>query len=175
MSHLTRRATPLVAMIVGSASLALAAAPAGAKTTTPAHAKTTTLHFFQKQTSQVVIGPGGKAIAPPSATNPPVVGEEFISTDDDYVGNHTHHAKTATASDHLVCTLTTVTGQATCDGEIAIGGSMLLAENVPLDLTKLPIVPLNGGTGIYKHAHGTASTVTVGTTNNSDFTVKFTT
>lgn len=170
MSHLTGRATGLVAVIVGSASLGLTAAALAATS-----AKTTTLHFFQKETSQVFVGADGKSVAPPSVTNPPVVGEQFISTDDDYVGTHAHHAKKATASDHLVCTLTSATGQATCDGQIAIGGSMLLAENVPLDLTKAPVVSITGGTGVYKHAHGTASTVSIGTSNNSDFTIKFTT
>ncbi|HEY5197391.1 MAG TPA: hypothetical protein VIJ51_10240 [Solirubrobacteraceae bacterium] len=167
MNHFTRRATPLVAMLIGMASLAL--------TTAPASAKTTTLHFFQKETSQTFTGPDGKSIPPPGPSNLPVVGEQFISTDDDYVGDHKHHAKKATASDHLVCTLTTTTGMATCDGEIAIGGSMLLAENVALNLAQSPIVPLTGGTGVYKHAHGTATTVSIGTSNNSDFTVKFTT
>jgi hypothetical protein len=169
MSHFARRATPLLALVAGAASLGLGASPASA-------AKTTTLHFFQKGTSGTFAGPDGKPLPPPGPTTAPVVGEKFTATDDDYVGDHKKHAKKATASDHLVCVITSLEGAATCDGQIAIGGSMLLADAVSVDLSQATVVvPLNGGTGKYKHAHGVASSVTIGTSSNSDFTVKFTT
>jgi hypothetical protein len=169
MSKLTRRTTPLVAIVVGAASLALASVPAGA-------AKTTTLHFFQKVTSATFVGPDGRALPPPGLTTPAVIGERFTSTDVDYVGTHKHHAKLATASDHLACTFTSAAFAATCDGQIAIGGSMLLAQDATVDFaSQSVVVELNGGTGVYKGAHGTASAVALGSSSNSDFTVKFTT
>jgi hypothetical protein len=96
----------------------------------------------------------------------------------DYVGNHKHHAKQATASDHLRCTITGAAGNsatAVCDAQIAIGGSMLLANHAKLTFgeSNAPIVvPINGGTGIYRHAHGTVISTSVG--NDSDLTVKVT-
>jgi hypothetical protein len=168
MSHLTGRATALVAIVVGAASLALTAGPAGA-------AKTTTLHFFQKGTSASFVGPDGAALPPPGPTTASVVGEKFTSTDDDYVGNHKHHAKKSTASDHLVCTFTSTQYAATCNGQIAVGGSMLLAQDVTVDFGPSVSVPLNGGTGAYKGAHGTASAAAFDNSSNSDFTIRFTT
>jgi hypothetical protein len=164
MYHLTRRAIPVVALIAG---LGLTAASASAKTTT--------LHFFQKATSEKFLGSDGKPIAPPSGSNGPAVGDKFVTTDDDYVGNHKHHAAKATASDHLACTFTDTQGHAICDGQIAIGGSMLLAEDVTVDLSDASTISVNAGTGVYKHAHGTTFSVSIGNSDNSDFTVKFTT
>jgi hypothetical protein len=168
MRNLTRRMTPPVALVAVAASLALTAAPASAKTTT--------LHFFQKETSVEFLGSDGKPTAPPSGSNAPAVGDQFVSTDDDYVGNHKHHAAKATASDHIACTFTDTLGHATCSAQIAIGGSLLLADNVALNLASdNTVVPITGGTLVYKHAHGTATSVTIGNSNNSDFTVKITT
>jgi hypothetical protein len=167
MSRFTRRTTPLAAIAFGALGLALGA--------TPASARTTTLHFFQKETTDTFSGPDGKPIPPPTSTTPPAAGDRFVTTDDDYAGNHKHHAAKATATDHLVCTFTNDLGQATCDGQIAIGGSMLLAENVSVDFAKTSGVPLNGGTGVYKHAHGATTSVGIANTSNSDFTIRFTT
>ena len=94
----------------------------------------------------------------------------------DYVGNHKRHAKRATASDHLRCTLTGLTAdgaKAVCDGQIAIGGSMLLVNNESLTLpdSNGPLVfRINGGTGTYRHVHGKITATTVG--NNTDFVIK---
>jgi hypothetical protein len=136
----------------------------------------TTLHFFSKQVSSTLKGPNGQPLSP-NAT--PTVGDSFDSTDLLYVGNHKHHAKTWTASDHLVCTFTSLTGPmnatATCDGQIAIGGSMLLAENVKLSFSSSStvVVPLTGGTGKFRGAHGHVKSTAIGKTNNSDITITF--
>jgi hypothetical protein len=147
-------------------AFALTAAPAGAATT---------LHFFQKSTLQEFVDPAGNPITSPNA--PPAVGDQFIANDENYLGNHKHHAKHWTATDHLVCTITSVTGtggQATCHGEIAIGGSMLLAENVPITLNNSPtsVVKITGGTGKFSHARGTVTSTTIGKSNNSDMVIK---
>jgi hypothetical protein len=165
MAGSRRRSFGVAAVLAGLLGLGL---PAASATT-----RTTTLHFFQKNTSSTFLAPDGTPTQPPSATSPPAIGERFVVTDNNYVGNHKKHAKTFTATDHLVCTITSAAGTATCDGQIAIGGSMLLAQNVTVNLAGASnVVPINGGTGKYLHARGTATSVTVGDTENSDFTVK---
>ena len=102
----------------------------------PASARTVTLHYFSKQTSSTFVTPQGKPLGPNS---PPAVGDINDNTDLDYVGNHKHHAKRSTASDHLRCTITGSTGNsatATCDAQIAIGGSMLLANHTQTDVLR---------------------------------------
>jgi hypothetical protein len=136
----------------------------------------TTLHFFDKQVSSIFKGPGGQPLGP-GAT--PTVGDSFDNTDLDYVGTHKHHAKTWTASSHLVCTFTSITGPmsgtATCDGQIAIGGSMLLAENAKVSFSNSPtvVVSITGGTGKFRGAHGHVKSTSIGNTNNSDITITF--
>lgn len=136
----------------------------------------TTLHFFDKQESSALRGPNGQPLGP-NAT--PTVGDSFVNTDLYYVGNHKHHAKTWSATAHLVCTLTAITGPmggtATCDGQIAIGGSMLLAENAKLTFSNSPtvVVPITGGTGKFRGAHGHVKSTSIGNTNNSDTTITF--
>ena len=52
---------------------------------------------------------------------------------------------------------------------------MLLANDVTFTLsnTSAPlVVPINGGTGIYRHAHGKIIATNVG--NNTDFDIKVT-
>lgn len=167
MTRSSTRSLGVAAVLAGLLSLGLSAASASAKTTT--------LHFFQKSTSSTFLAADGTPTQPPSATSPPAIGERFLVTDELYVGTHTRHAKAFTATDHLACTITTDTGAATCDGQIAIGGSMLLAQNVTVNLAGAStVVTINGGTGRYLHARGTATSVSVGTTPNSDFTVRFT-
>jgi hypothetical protein len=158
-----RAALPAAGIV---AALALAAAPAGAATT---------LHFFQKSTLQKFVDANGNPITDSNA--PPAVGDQFISNDEDFVGNHKHHAKHWTVTDHLVCTITSVTatgGEASCNGEIAIGGSMLIAQDVPLALNNSPksVVKITGGTGKFSHAKGTVTSTSIGKSNNSDLVVK---
>jgi hypothetical protein len=136
----------------------------------------TTVHFFDKQVSSTFRGPNGQPLGP-NAT--PTVGDSFENTDLYYVGNHKHHAKKWTATGHLVCTITSIagpmSGTATCDGQIAIGGSMLLAENAKLTFSNSPtvVVPITGGTGKYRGAHGHVKSTSIGNTNNSDITITF--
>jgi hypothetical protein len=137
----------------------------------------TTLHFYDKQVSSVFKGPNGQPLSPNAV---PTAGDSFENTDLYYVGNHKHHAKKWTASGHLVCTFTSITGPmsgtATCDGQIAIGGSMLLAENVALSFSSSPtvVVPITGGTGKFRGAHGHVKSTGIGNTNNSDITITYT-
>jgi hypothetical protein len=135
----------------------------------------TTLHFFQKQVSMTFVGPNGQPLSPTAA---PAVGDSFVVIDLDYVGTAKQHAKAWSASDHLVCTFTSITGPmsgtATCNGQIAIGGSMLLAQNVNVSFSTSTVVPINGGTGKFRGAHGQAKSIGIPHTNNSNFTITFT-
>jgi hypothetical protein len=166
LGGLKKTPRPRVA-ILAAALLALAiAAPA-------ASAKTVTLHIFSRQTSSTLVDPQGHPVAP---NTPPAVGDTFDNTGVDYAGNHKHHASKPDGSDHLRCTITgmTATGAtALCNGQIAIGGSMLLANDEMLSLSDAgPPTPINGGTGIYRHAHGLLTPTNIG--NNTDFTIKIT-
>lgn len=168
---LTRGSSRGLALIVGLACAAtlslLAPSIASAKTT---------LHFFQKQVSMTFVGPNGQPLSPTAA---PAVGDGFVVIDLDYVGTAKNHAKAWSASDHLVCTFTSITGPmsgtATCNGQIAIGGSMLLAQNVTLSFSTSPtlVVAINGGTGKFRGAHGQSKSTSIGHTNNSNFTITF--
>lgn len=162
-----RLSTGIAAMTACLVGVAFAAAPASAKTIT--------LHFFEKQTSMSFVGPDG---TPLPATAPPATGDRFSFTHDEYVGNHKHHASRPTASTHVECTITGP-GAALCSGQIALGGSMLLANNFLLNLTtdqsSPTTVKINDGTLNYRHAHGTLSSKPIGKTNTNDTTIKFTT
>ena len=107
---------------------------------------------------------------PLSASSAPAAGDRISFASNDYVGNHKHHAKRATASDHIVCTLTSAS-TGLCDGTIAVGGAMILGDDFPFDFnSNVTTVKLTGGTGRYRHAHGTVIAKSVG--NNSDLTIK---
>jgi hypothetical protein len=140
-----------------------------------AGARTVTLHYFSKQTSNTFSTPQGQPVAP---NTPPAAGDVNDITGLDYAGNHKHHASKPTASDHLRCTITSFTGSAAaadCDAQVAIGGSMLLADDVTFMLSdgSAPlVVPINGGTGIYRHARGRIIATNVG--NNTDFDIRVT-
>jgi hypothetical protein len=118
-----------------------------------ASAKTTTLHFFEKS-SLVFYQANGQ----PMTSSAFVPGDNFKETDVDYVGNHEKHAKTSTATGNLVCTFTSSSLEAICDGELAVGRSKLLSDHVMVDFAAAPIVlAINGGTGVFKNARGIAT------------------
>jgi hypothetical protein len=136
-----------------------------------ASAKTVTMHLFSRETSSTFIDGRGHPVA---QNAPPAVGDTFDNTGIDYVGNHKHHAAKPNGTDHLRCTITSISSTGPmmlCSGQIAIGGSMLLAndETFPLSASP-PLTPINGGTGIYRHAHGLLTATDIG--NNADFTIR---
>lgn len=149
--------------VVGSGLMAL---PAGA-------AGTTTFHFYSVSQTQTLTDAAGQPITDPNFT--PTAGDQVQETDLLYVGNHTHHASSYSASDHIACVITSNTA-ATCNAQIAIGGSLLLADDVTVDITQTGLGPvqLNAGTGKYKTAAGMVTTTPVANSNNSDFTITLT-
>jgi hypothetical protein len=159
----TRAALPLA--LLAGALLALAiGAPA-------ASAKTVTLHLFSRETSSTFVDAQGHPVPP---NTPPAVGDRFDNTGIDYVGNHEQHAAKPNGSDHLRCTITSITSTgptALCSGQIAIGGSMLLANDETFTLSASPPpTRINGGTGIYRHARGLLTPTSIG--HNTDFTIR---
>jgi hypothetical protein len=152
-----------------AASIAACAAIA-AVGASAAVAKSVTLHFFSKQVYSRISDSTGKPL-PSNAT--PAVGDRLSSASNDYVGNHKHHAKQATASDHIVCILTS-SSTALCDGTIAIGGSMILGDDFALNFTSNAptVVKITGGTGSYRGARGTVVAKSAGkNSNNDDLTI----
>ena len=135
-------------------------------------AKTVTMHFFSKQVYTRVSDASGHPL-PPSAT--PAPGDRLSFAFNDYAGNHKHHAKRATASDHVVCTLTSAS-RALCDGMIALGGALILGDDFVLDFASntATVVQITGGTAGFLHARGTVLVKPVGS-STSDLTIKVST
>jgi hypothetical protein len=155
-----RRISCATASILACATIVALGASAAA-------AKTVTLHFFSKGVYSRLSDASGK---PLSASSAPAAGDRASFASDDYVGNHNHHARLATASDHEDCTLISATS-GLCDGTIAVGGAMIIADDFVLDFTaKVTTAKITGGTGRYRRAHGTVIATDVG--NNTDFTIK---
>jgi Tol biopolymer transport system component len=125
--------------------------PAAARAVTASAASTTkTYRFWSKTASFKLLGADGQP-----SSGEPQVGSTIIVTDDNYVGDHRHHAKTATATDHLTCTLSTADeahGQvnALCDGQVALPGGMILVDHAQVNLAADDTVfPVTGGTGVF--------------------------
>jgi hypothetical protein len=135
----------------------------------------TTLHFYDKQLSSTLTDPSGHPIG--NSNTPPPTGSAFNSTAIGYAGNSKHHATAPAASIHLACVVTTAP-KAVCFGQIAIGGSMLLANHFTVDLAgpgdPFSTIKLNGGIGHFAHAHGTIRTTPTGKTN-SNLTITYST
>lgn len=134
-----------------------------------AAAKTVTMHFFSKQVYGRISNASGHPLAPNSR---PAIGDRISFASNDYAGNHKHHAKRATASDHVVCTVIS-SSSGLCDGQIALGGAMLIGDDFVLNFNSnaATIVKITGGTGRYRHAHGKIIAKTV-TSNTTDLTIK---
>jgi hypothetical protein len=114
------------------------------------------LHYFSKFETQVFQTSAGKPFSP-SQKNPPVPGDSIDSTNLDYVGDNAHHAANWTASDHELCILDNK-GDAVCQAEVAIGGSMILAHanlgHVSASTTTSTF-QVTGGTGTFEGVTGT--------------------
>jgi hypothetical protein len=167
--HVPRRfvaAARIVAVTAAVGAAAFAVGSASARTTT-------TLHLFAKSQASAMFNANGK---PLSATATPKKGDYLIGIDVDYLGNYMTHGATPIGSDNAVCTFTSPT-KGICDQEIAIGGSLLLTDHVSVNFAVAnPVAKITGGTGKFKGARGEVIiTPGVGNTNNSDFTVKYST
>ena len=160
----TRGAIGLAACL---ASMAVAAAPASAKTTT--------LHFFEKTVSFTITDANGN---PVSQNQQPAAGDRFVIINNEYAGNHKKHSKKPTATVHISCVVGS-NGTGLCNAEFAQGSSMLLADFWTINLSSNGAnnVTINGGTGKFAHARGKVVSKPVGgpNSNTNDSTITFTT
>jgi hypothetical protein len=138
-------------------ALALSSGAAGASTSP------TSLHFFQKETTLTFYNASGQVIQ-----GYPPVGGHVREDDVDYVGNHSHHAKHWSATDHLYCNVVSAPATADCFTEFATGGSLIYADNLSVNLANSGTLAIDGGTGNYAGYSGTYSSTTIGSSNNSD-------
>ena len=108
---------------------------------------------------------------------PPPSGSAVDVTAIGYAGNSKHHATARTASIHLACVVTTAP-KAVCFAQVAIGGSMLLANQFTVSLAgsgnPFSTVKLNGGIGRFAHARGTVHTTPAGK-SSSNVTITYST
>jgi hypothetical protein len=123
----------------------------------------TSLHFFQKQTALTFYNASGQVIQ-----GYPPVGGHVREDDVDYVGNHSHHAKHWSATDHLYCNVVSAPATADCFTEFSTGGSLIYADNLTVNLADSGTLAIDGGTGTYVGYSGTYSSTTIGSSNNSD-------
>jgi hypothetical protein len=147
------------------AALAIIAPAAGAQART--------LHYFSLSGPTRFTNAAGHTIKLNPPMTLPSAGDRLDETDLDFVGTAKHHAKRATASDHIACTFTG-SSSATCNAQVAIGGSMLLANNFTFLFTPSPktVIKINEGTGAYRHDHGLLTLVDVAKSNNANLTLK---
>jgi hypothetical protein len=132
--------------------------PAGAATSP------VVLHFFQKESTLTFYNAAGQVIQ-----GYPPVGGHVREDDDDYVGNHLHHAKHWSVTDHLYCNVVSAPATADCFAAFASGGSLMYADNLTINLASgSGSLAIDGGTGDYAGYSGTCSSTTVGNSNNSD-------
>lgn len=159
-------------VVVGAiCAIAILAAPARAASGSAA----TTLHFYDKQLSSTFTDPSGHPIG--NSNTPPPVGSAINITAIGYPGNSKHHATAPTASIHVACVVTTAP-KALCFGQVAIGGSMLLANQFTVNLAgsgnPFSTIKLNAGIGKFAHARGTVHSTPVGQ-SNSNVTITYST
>ena len=129
----------LLVMVGGS----FARADGGPKTTSAAASKAQTLRFFSKDVSMRVTTADGTVIRrPPYPEAKP--GDVLEVNSLNYAGNHRDHAARWSASQHLRCVFPT--GEPDCEGQVAIGGSLLIFRGYPGTLVN--------GTGRYQGATG---------------------
>jgi hypothetical protein len=143
----------------------------GSASAAPKPGSKTVLHFFSKQTTADYFTPDGTDI-PDGTTLVP--GDFYTLTDADYVGNHQHHAKKATGSDFITCTLTSETA-AVCDGALSLRDSMLVVTRTTVDLTKNATLPIVAATGSLSGVeNASVSIIGINGSQNDDVVVRYT-
>jgi len=150
-SHRRRGAT----IVLGT--LCVIAIPASSASAAP-----TTVHLYAKTTRNTFTDPSGRPIL--GHVPPPPTGSVLTNTGAEYLGTFSHHADVLSASTNVICFVTNAP-HALCYGQVAIGGSMLLANRFAANLSHsdpFATIPITGGTGKLAGAHGTIHTTLVG-------------
>ena len=139
----------------------------------PADAAGTTLRFFNRNQTVTATDAGGAPLPNNGSGAAPTVGDRVAYTALDYVGNHRRHASRASASSHLACTFASAT-TLTCNAQFAVGGLLLLGNDVTATLMSNGVssIPVNGGTGKYQHATGTIVVTPIKNSVDADVTIR---
>jgi hypothetical protein len=172
MRQHARASIMLAGVVLGSTSLGaltLGSGAAGAARTATSTTATSTvvLDFYQVQSSLTFYNAADIAIQ-----GYPPVGGHVREDDIDYVGNHAHHAKKVSVSDHLFCSVISAPANATCAFEFAVGGSLIYGDNLHGNLASSnDTLLVTGGTGKYAGYTGTAVGTPIGNSNNSDIVI----
>ena len=138
-------------------------------------ASAATLHLFAKTTQSTFTDPSGHPIL--GHVPPPAAGSVLTNTGVEYLGNLRHHARSTSATTNIICFVTKAP-MALCYGQIAIGGSMLLANRFTANLAHsnpFASIPVNAGTGKFARTHGTIRTTPVGREKSLNLTINYST
>ncbi|HEU0239408.1 MAG TPA: hypothetical protein VFR11_09060 [Micromonosporaceae bacterium] len=112
------------------------------------------LHYYLRNVSMSFVTSTGAPFTP-SPSDPPKPGYVQERTDLLYAGDTARHAATWSASDHQRCVFDEQ-GDAVCQAEVAVGGSMILASVTLSDPTAAVTETVTGGVGSYVGVSGTA-------------------
>ncbi len=135
----------------------------------------TTLHLFAKTTQNTFTDPSGNPIL--GHVPPPPAGSVLTNTGVEYLGTSEHHKQAVSASTNIICFVTNAP-KALCYAQIAIGGSMLLANRFTANLAHsnpFASIPINDGTGKFARAHGQIRTTPVGRGTSINITINYST
>jgi hypothetical protein len=155
-----------IGLAIALVGVALGGYTAGTGQAVAGAASPTEIHLFQKETTLTFYDASDAVIQ-----GYPPVGGHVKEDDVDYVGDHLHHAKQWTVTDHQYCTVVSAPATAECSVEFAVGGSLIYADDFTLDLassSNSETLAIDGGTGHFAGYSGTYSSTTVGNSNNSD-------
>jgi hypothetical protein len=146
-------------------ALAIAATAAVVTPAVAGQSQTKTLRFFERTTDVSLTNAAGEAKPP----GPPAVGDILDVSGVLYAGDHRRHARRAAGTDHTRCVFTGPdTG--TCQGEVALGGSLILVKS---DVGGSPFTAYYG-TGRFKGITGTGTTTSIGEeSNESDVVLRY--
>lgn len=132
-----------------------------------AQSAVTTKHFsfYEKNSSLVYTSPNGKVA---TLNGAPAPGSQIEFTDLDYSGTLAHHSNVWSGSDHFLCAFA-ANGNPTCSGQLAIGGSILIAKGPGGQGTfSIPVV---SGTGSFLGYNGTLDVSDIGSTLNANLEI----
>jgi hypothetical protein len=144
--------------------LATAAAAAVATPAVAGQSQTKTLRFFEHTNDVRLTTADGQP-----KQGAPAAGDVLDVAGVLYRGNHRHHARRPSGTDHTRCVFT-APDSGTCQGEVALGGSLILVRS-----------PLGGnpsevwwGTGRFKGITGSGTTTSIGEeSNDSDVVLRY--
>jgi hypothetical protein len=152
-------------LVAGALAIAASAAVATPALAGPSQSPTKTLRFYEKANDFRLTDADGKEKPP----GPPAAGDILDVAGVLYAGTHRRHAKQPSGTDHTRCVFTGP-DSGTCQGEVAIGGSLILVKSA---LGGNPFTAW-WGTGRFKGITGTGSTTSVGEeSNDSDVVLRY--